>query len=323
MPNTVYFSKTALTGGTASALDYIDGAALADGDWAFVDVSNVIYLYKLDADSAAAESSPSIIAPDTNAGDKRWILKNMYPLVSLPAGHISGLAMSHAADTEHDITVAAGKASDATDAANIALASAITKRFDAEWSAGSTNGGFATGEALPASGTIHVWLIKRSDTGVVDVMANNNATTGLTPTLPAGYDYKRLIGSYRTDGSNNIINGTWWGTGVRRRFEFLTPILDVSANPGDANAHLVALSVPSGIKVIANIIRAESSTLMTYISSTDSTDMPPSSSGAPLNNGNYYGGELFEMTNISSQVRYRLGGGETQYIVTKGYEMSL
>lgn len=66
----------ALTGGSTTSLDYIDGTGLADGDFAFVFVSGVLYHYILDDDSAAAESSPDVIAPDANAGNKRWILQN-------------------------------------------------------------------------------------------------------------------------------------------------------------------------------------------------------------------------------------------------------
>ncbi len=74
----IYWSKTALTGGAAGALDSIDGTALQDGEVAHVWMSNVLYIYLLDVDSGAAESSPAIIAPDTNAGDKRWILQSYY-----------------------------------------------------------------------------------------------------------------------------------------------------------------------------------------------------------------------------------------------------
>lgn len=74
----IYWSKTALTGGAAGALDSIDGTALQDGEVAHVWISNVLYIYLLDVDSGAAESSPAIIAPDTNAGDKRWILQSYY-----------------------------------------------------------------------------------------------------------------------------------------------------------------------------------------------------------------------------------------------------
>lgn len=85
MANTVYMSKTGLTGGEATKLDSIDGAGLVDGDAAFVNVSNVQYIYRLDADSAAVESSPNIIAPDTNAGNKRWILQGV-PVTALGIG---------------------------------------------------------------------------------------------------------------------------------------------------------------------------------------------------------------------------------------------
>lgn len=73
----IYWSKTALTGGAAGALDSIDGTGLQDGEVAHVWVSGVLYVYLLDVDSAAGESSPTIISPDANAGDKRWILQSV------------------------------------------------------------------------------------------------------------------------------------------------------------------------------------------------------------------------------------------------------
>lgn len=69
-----FYGATALTGGTTGCLDAIDGAGLNDLDGAFVITASAIYTYTLDVDSALAESSPDVIAPDTNAGDKRWIL---------------------------------------------------------------------------------------------------------------------------------------------------------------------------------------------------------------------------------------------------------
>jgi len=77
--STTAYKKTALTGGGASALDGIDGSGLLDGDFAFVTLSNNLYFYILDDDSAAAESSPNIISPDANAGNKRWIRQQYYP----------------------------------------------------------------------------------------------------------------------------------------------------------------------------------------------------------------------------------------------------
>ncbi len=68
------YAATSLIGGAAGALDKIDGAYLADGDAAITIVTgDSCYFHILDADSGAAESSPAVISPDTNAGTKRWI----------------------------------------------------------------------------------------------------------------------------------------------------------------------------------------------------------------------------------------------------------
>ncbi len=80
MANVVYLSKTLLTGGTAPALDSIDGTGLVDGDFAHVTVAGVLYVYKLNATLGGAESIPTIIAPDSNAGTKRWVLQGINAL---------------------------------------------------------------------------------------------------------------------------------------------------------------------------------------------------------------------------------------------------
>ena len=70
---------TSLIGGAEGSLDSIDGTDLNDQDMAIVAVmGDKFYLYSLDADSAAAESSPDVIAPDANGGDKRWTLQSIH-----------------------------------------------------------------------------------------------------------------------------------------------------------------------------------------------------------------------------------------------------
>ena len=80
MADLLVYKKTALTGGGATALDGVDGAALVDGNLAFVTYGGVIYNYILDDDSGAAESIPDVIAPKTNPGNKRWILQHVNPI---------------------------------------------------------------------------------------------------------------------------------------------------------------------------------------------------------------------------------------------------
>ena len=71
-PRELYWANV-LTGGTDYALDKIDGADLADLYGNISILADTSYLHVLDDDNAGAEASPSIIAPDTNPGDKRWV----------------------------------------------------------------------------------------------------------------------------------------------------------------------------------------------------------------------------------------------------------
>jgi hypothetical protein len=75
MADLITYKKLAITGGGANALDGIDGAALVGNELAFVTVSGVMYDYILNATIGGAESSPDKITPDTNPGNKRWILQ--------------------------------------------------------------------------------------------------------------------------------------------------------------------------------------------------------------------------------------------------------
>ena len=70
---------TSLTGGGDGALDSYDGTLLLDEEMALANVpGDKFYIYVLNATSGAAESVPNIIAPDSNAGLKRWILQSVH-----------------------------------------------------------------------------------------------------------------------------------------------------------------------------------------------------------------------------------------------------
>jgi hypothetical protein len=72
-----WWNCTGVIGGTEGTLDSIDGQDLFDGYKAIVETTNNVYFFTLDVDSGAAEDTQNytVISPDTNAGDKRWILK--------------------------------------------------------------------------------------------------------------------------------------------------------------------------------------------------------------------------------------------------------
>lgn len=101
------YSATSLTGGGSGSLDSIDGANLTDKDSCMVFSAATFYFYTLDDNSGAAESSPDVITPDTNAGNKRWIL-----IAALGAGGVIYLSNAglYLADTDasHDLIFKAG-----------------------------------------------------------------------------------------------------------------------------------------------------------------------------------------------------------------------
>jgi hypothetical protein len=72
-----WYNATGIFGGTDGTLDSINGQNLFDGDRCIVITSTDTYFYILDEDSAGTEVSTSynIVKPDSNGGDKRWILQ--------------------------------------------------------------------------------------------------------------------------------------------------------------------------------------------------------------------------------------------------------
>lgn len=144
---------------------------------------------------AAATSGQVYIA--NGAGSGAWTTPD--PVV-FPNKHIAGLTWSNAADASNDITVAAGTCRDSTNTEDMTLSASITKRIDASWAVGDNQGGFDTG-SVSATGVYHIFLIKRTDTDVVDVIFT--ATIG-GPTLPTNYTKSRRIGSIYRQSSVNV-----------------------------------------------------------------------------------------------------------------------
>src|SRR3990167_8832624 len=188
---------------------------------------------------AAVAAEDLFYVVDDPAGapaEKKATAAQVKTYVGFPQGHIFGLILSNAAvDTTNDINVTAGKARNSTDTTDITLASAIVKQIDAAWAVGTNAGGMNTGAV--ANGTWYeVHLIRRSDTGVVDVMFT---TTANRATLPAGYDSQRRIGWIRNDGAGNILQFTQ----VNDNFTLTTPVNDIS-NTATASATTQTLTAP-------------------------------------------------------------------------------
>lgn len=171
------------------------------------------------------------------AADQHTARKNISAALK---GHIFGLTLSNnVSDATNDIDVAAGEAaSTETDPVLMVLASSITKRLDANWVVGTNQGGLDTGTI--ANNTYHVWLIQRSDTGVVDVLFSLSATA---PTMPTNYDRKRRIGSI-IRASAAIVGFKQVGDTFRRN----TKATDRNSASAVTDS-LVTVSVPTGLQL--------------------------------------------------------------------------
>lgn len=157
--------------------------------------------------------------------------------------YLAGLALS-TAGSSGTFGIAAGVATDSTNAAMMSLASAYTKTTSA-WALGTAAGGLDTG-AIANSTWYHVFLIRRSGTGVVDVLFSLSASA---PTMPTNYDQKRRIGSIRTNGA-----AQWVGfTQIGDLFLWNASVNDVNVSNLSTVLTSYTLTVPTGLKVIARI----------------------------------------------------------------------
>ena len=244
----------------------------------------------------------------------------------MPRSYLAGCGLSNnGTDATNDIDIAVGSARDSTNAEDMVLASALTKRLDAAWAVGTNQGGLDTGSI--ANGTYHVWLIKRSDTDVVDVLFSTSASA---PTMPTNYDYKRRIGAILRE-SATIIPFTQTGDHFARS----NSVLDISANNPGTSAVTRTLSVPTGVRVDALIgVEIQETAAIgpaaVYISDLSTTDEAPAVSGhsdvTPAANvasrSQNGAGRQNVMTNTSAQVRSRVSNSAastTLYIRTFGW----
>lgn len=238
---------------------------------------------------------------------------------STPRGHIAGLTLSTAGSST-TFSIAVGEAVDTAVAVLMQLTSAYSKTTGS-WAVGSTNGALDTG-TIAASTWYHVFLIRRSDTGVVDVLISLSATS---PTMPASYDAKRRIGSLLTDGSSNWTAFHQYG----EHFIWDTPVNDSTTIP-TSTASNYTISVPTGV-VVEPIISCDDETgssigpfefivndpNVTATTPTDDGTNPTlslfghrkSTSGDTIGSG-FAGGNIF--TNTSAQVQI-IANGTSQY----------
>jgi len=274
----------------------------------------------VESSGLTADSSRFVLRLSAGAGPlEQGTPAQVRLLLAPPRGHIAGLTMS-TAGASTTMTVAAGEAADSTAAVYLTLAASIGKTTGA-WAVGTGNGGLDTG-TIANNTWYHFFLIRRPDTGVVDVLFSLSATS---PTLPANYTQFRRIGSGRTNGSAQWTRFFQDGD----LFQWETPTLDVDVtNPGTA-AVTRTLIVPTGVRVAALFQYGaydptNGNQVVPHFSDLQTTDGTPSVTAAPLASSTSQGassiggmGRIEVMTNTSAQIRSRLTGAVAVSAVLK------
>lgn len=172
--------------------------------------------------------------------------------IALSRGYIDGLLLSNNSDdANHDIDISSGICRGDGDDSDLHIETGLTKQLDATWEEGTGLGGLDTG-SIAASTWYHVWVIKRTDTGVVDVLFSTSPTD---PVMPENYNCKRRVGAILTDGSSNIIPFYQIGN----KFMWSTEVTDINGVAGVTPAALKTLTVPTGVVVQALVRIALSS----------------------------------------------------------------
>lgn len=195
---------------------------------------------------------------------------------------------NNATDAVNDLDIAAGGCMDATGAYWITLA-ALTKQSDVAWAVGTNAGGLDTGAV--GNSDYYIWAIARSGTGVTDALFSLSSTA---PTMPASYDFKRLIGWFKRTGGTIVAFKTYETEGGGLQLAWNTPTLDINLSNTLTTARRTdAVKVPLNISTIAHLrvlIVDVSAGFSAIVCCPDETDVAPSAAGsygvAPLSNFN-------------------------------------
>jgi hypothetical protein len=155
----------------------------------------------------------------------------------------TGLLLSRASTTTIGIT--SGYVIDSTGADALYISSAFTKSTSS-WAVGTGNGGLDTG-SIANSTWYSVWVIKRPDTGVNDVLLSTSATA---PTMPANYTLKKRIGWVLTNGSAQFVV---FFENVEGEFIWDVKAIDVNETISVTTRVLKTMTAPIGVNGLFNV----------------------------------------------------------------------
>ncbi|MBY3067467.1 hypothetical protein HFO74_29290 [Rhizobium laguerreae] len=207
----------------------------------------------------------------------------------------------------------------------VSNAAAITKRINGTWAVGTGNGGLDAG-AVAANATYFAYALRKTADGTFDVVLSTSATiAGVTTTLLTGYTIVKCIGVVLTDAGSLI---RAFVMSPKDEYSFVGPIREVTNAAINTTSALLAITVPNGVKVKANLRFMFSSG-----ATTNSALFHDPAQGTLVAGGNDAGGNVGTIqvasgfavgsdeiwTNTSMQIRRVSGASGTMWVWTDGF----
>jgi hypothetical protein len=225
------------------------------------------------------------------------------------------ITITNGTDANHDLDFTAF-VMDFDDGSGQALVSALIKRIDAAWVAGTNQGGLDTG-TVANNTPYYIFAIYNPTTLVSDILYSASRTS---PTLPSGFTKKEYKGACYTDGSANIRIGTWtYGKSIYK-FTLATPTLSLSTTTPAATRTAISMVAPAGVFVWTGLELIDNDVIdmYIYITGDDQADYAPTATFSTLRADTNYACKLqdYWLTNSSGQIYYRSDdGGVSEFYV--------
>lgn len=185
---------------------------------------------------------------------------------------LSGLTLTRNSTTV--LGISAGEATDSTNAVDMQLG-AFTKSTAGTWAAGTGGNGMGTGLTIATSTWYHVFEIINA--GVADVYFDTSVTAANKPASTTAF---RRIGSFKTDGSSQILTFSQNGD----RFDWGTPVAETTTTGVTTAVSQTLIGEPLGVVVEAilsgTVGDASSANTGIYISSLAQTDVAANGASA-------------------------------------------
>ena len=270
--------------------------------------------------SAAAGSATAAAASATAASASATAAAaSATAAAAINFGHLGGLGLSNVSGTV--LGIAAGAAANSTNTVTITLG-AFTKSTGGTWVAGSGNNGMGAALTIAASTWYHAFAIING--GTPDAYFDTSPSAA---NAPGGTTAFRRLGSFKTDGSSNILAFSQNAD----RFDWGVPIQELNAIPVGTSSAVTQtmIGVPLGIVTQALIsgraVEPGGAIVNTflYLSSLAQTAAPPTVNAFTTQTGATGTPAIIAaqvQTNTSQQIRFQLSTATCNLVlITNGW----